>query len=162
MNLSNVKIIGGPLVLATDAQVDELEASLDVAFPKGYREYVTTLGEGVLGGTFVRVYPPWRIAKELQEWRERIAMYWFWDQGKSILTQERALESIIITDTLNGDELVFHPEEPAQLVVLPRHSEDIFEAGLNLLDAVEWMCSSGKLTKRFKARNFEPFDSRKA
>ena len=50
-----------PLVLATPADVTKAENELWITFPKGYREYVTILGEGVLGGSFVRDYPPWRI-----------------------------------------------------------------------------------------------------
>jgi hypothetical protein len=45
--------------------------------------------------------------------------------------------------------------------VLPRSSGEIFEVGPDLLDAVEWMCASGKLTRPFPERIFEPFDSRK-
>ena len=69
MNIDDVEIIGGPPVLATQADVDALEAKLWIRFPVGYREYVTRLGEGVLGGTMVRIYPPWRIEKDLSRWR---------------------------------------------------------------------------------------------
>jgi len=62
---------------------------------------------------------------------------------------------------MTGDELVFHPSRRDRLFVLPRESEKILEAGEDLLAAVEWMCSSGKLVEPFDERNFEPFDSRK-
>ena len=137
------------------------ETQLWLTFPRGYREYITTLGEGVLGGSFVRVYPPWRILRELSEWRERLREFWFWDKGRKVLPKERALEAVIVADTLNGDELVFHTGKPDHLFVLPHESEKIYEAGTDLLAAVDWMCDSGKLTKRFSERNFEPFDSRK-
>ena len=68
---------------------------------------------------------------------------------------------MIVGDTVNGDELIFHPGTPDRLFVLPVEKEQIFEAGSDLLAAVEWTCASGKLTKRFTERNFEPFDSRK-
>jgi hypothetical protein len=161
MDLKKIKIVGGPLVRATAAQVREAEDRLWVTFPAGYREYVTTLGKGVLGGSFVRVYPPWRVVRELPVWRDRVRKYWFWDKGRKLLPKERALECVIVADTVNGDELVFHPGRPDRLFVLPRHRETVFEAGANLLDAVEWMCASGKLTKRFPERAFEPFDTRK-
>lgn len=164
MKLSDVKIVGQPLVRAQPREVDELEARLWITFPAGYREYVTQLGEGVLGGTLVRIYPPWRIDGELAEWRQRIEKYWFWDAGKDLLPKARALECVIVGDTLNGDELIFHPRHPDRLFVLGGRSgdgdEQIFLAGADLLSAVEWMCGSGKLTRRFKERNFEPFDSR--
>lgn len=46
-------------------------------------------------------------------------------------------------------------------MVLPVDGSRVIPVGSDLLAAVDWMCSSGKLTRRFKARNFEPFDSRK-
>jgi predicted DNA-binding WGR domain protein len=162
LDLTKVKILGKPLIQATDQQVDALEKNLGVTLPQGYREYVKTLGEGILGGTLVRVYGPGTIAKKLNAWRKRIKQYWFWDQGSAVLTKQRALESVIIADTLQGDELLFHPEEPNRLFVLPRYKENIFVAGSTLLEAVEWMCGSGKLTRRFQEREFKPFESRQA
>ncbi len=76
MDLTNIKVVGGPLVLASVAEVRKAQVQLWITFPRGYQEYVTTLGEGVLGGSFVRVYPPWRIVNELSEWRDRIRKYW--------------------------------------------------------------------------------------
>jgi hypothetical protein len=161
MDLKSIHVVGGPMVRATTAEMADAESQLWITFPRGYREYVTTLGEGVLGGSFVRVYPPWRVLRELAPWRERVRKYWFWEKGRKLLPKERAIESVILGDTVGGDELVFHPGKPDRLFVLPRQRETIFEAGADLLTAVEWMCGSGKLTKRFTERDFEPFDSRK-
>jgi hypothetical protein len=160
LKISDINVLKRPLVLATPAEIDALESELWVAFPAGYKEYVTKIGEGVLG-TFVRIYPPWRIEKELGDWRRRISTYWFWEKSHDLLPKERALECIIIGDTVNGDELVFHPTRPTRLFVLPRDGEKALIAGSDPLEALEWMCSSGKLTKPFREREFEPFDSRK-
>jgi predicted DNA-binding WGR domain protein len=162
LDLKKVEIIGGPLIVATDKEVDALEMKLGVSLPQGYREYMKTLGEGVLGGTFVRVYGPGTIAKGLNSWRKRIKQYWFWDLSSAVLTKKRAVESVIIADSLQGDELLFHPEEPDRLLVLPRYKEIIFVAGSTMLEAVEWMCGSGKLTRRFHEREFKPFEARQA
>jgi hypothetical protein len=159
----NVTIVGGPLFLSSPAEVDAAEAQLGIRFPTGYREYVTRFGEGVLGGIYVRVYPPRRIlsgVNNLAEWRQRIGEYWFWDDGADVLTKAQALESVIIGDTCDGDELIVHPSNPERLYVLPRHSEGIHVAGDGLPAAIEWLCSSGELTEAFAERNFEPFDSR--
>jgi hypothetical protein len=159
----NVTVVGGPLVLSPPAEVDAAEAQLGIRFPSGYREYVTQFGEGVLGGSYVRIYPPRRIlsgTNNLAEWRQRIDHYWFWDGGSGVLTKEQALESVIIGDTAEGDELIVHPDNPERVCVLPRDSEDICVAGDGLPAAIEWLCSSGTLTEPFTERNFEPFDSR--
>ncbi len=74
----NVTVVGGPLVLSPSAEVDAAEAQLGTRFPTGYREYVTRFGEGVLGGSYIRIYPPRRIlsgANNLAEWRQRIDEY---------------------------------------------------------------------------------------
>lgn len=159
MRISDIQIVGKRQVRATPAEVEALESKLWITFPPGYREYVTRLGEGVLG-SLVRVHPPSRIERELSEWRRRIAKYWFWDAGRALLPQERALECVIIGDTVNGDELVFHPMRPSKLFVLPHESERVFEAGGDLLSAVDWMCGSGELAEPVNDRSFEPFDSR--
>ena len=112
-------------------------------------------GEGVLGGSFIRIYPPQRIVRDLAEWRARIAEYWFWDQGAAVLPKERALECIVFADTLNGDEMVFHPRVPDQVFILPRDSQDIFVIGPDLPAVIEWCCSSGVLTEPFDDRVFE-------
>jgi hypothetical protein len=160
LKLSDIRITKRPLVLAKPKEINALEANWWITFPKGYREYLTTLGEGVVSN-FIRIYSPWVIDKELVSWRQRIKKYWLWDAGHKLLPKDRALECVIVGDTTQGDELVFHPHRPDKLYVLPRHSEKIYQAGEDLLSAVDWMCNSGKLTRRFSERDFEPFDSRK-
>jgi len=54
----NITVTGSPLVLSTDAEVDQAQAVLGTRFPTGYREYVTQFGEGILGGVYVRIYRP--------------------------------------------------------------------------------------------------------
>ena len=159
MDFNRIKIIGSSCVLASDSEVKEAEAKLGVTFPIEYHEYITTLGEGNLG-CLVQVHPPWRIIAELDRWRDRIRQYWFWDEGAHVLTDEQAEESIVIANTLNGDELIFHPSQPERILVLPRNHDTIFEAGIGLFEAIAWVCGSGKLGEPFEPLEFEPFDSR--
>jgi len=154
------RIVGDKLSQSTNKEVDEAELQLGISFPSGYREYATMFGEGVLGGSYIRIYPPRRVLRELLEWRKRIDEYWFWDAGHKVLTKEEALQSIIVGDTLAGDELIVHPGSSERIFVLPRDLEEIFVAGDGLPAAVEWLCSSGTLCEPFTDRNFEPFSTR--
>jgi len=156
----NVTVVSRPLVLSTPAEVDAAETRIGTRFPSGYREYVTQLGEGVLAG-FIRIYPPRRILtgdNNVDEWRQRIERYWFWDAP----TKETALEAVVIGDTLEGDELIFHPANPDLIYVLPRQSEEIYEAGDGVRAAIEWVSTSGALTEPLLDRNFEPFNNSQA
>src|SRR4051812_24044802 len=108
LDLTKVKAAKQSLDSATAADVERLEKKLGVKLPAGYREFMTTLGDGLLSD-YVRVYPPKQISKELKEWRKRIKQYWFWDELPVLLKKDRAIESIVIADTIEGDEVVFHP-----------------------------------------------------
>jgi hypothetical protein len=159
LDLSAVEIRGGPLVLASQHEVDELEAALGVRLPDGYREYVTTLGEGSLN-VLVRVYPPWRVLSEREEHQALMAGFWGWDSGDIPFGQEEAMESIPVADTLDGDVIAFHPLEPNRLIILPRDDERLYARSQGLLEAINWICSGRVLRSFGPQRYFEPFDSR--
>jgi hypothetical protein len=159
LDLVSVDVRGRPLVLASHAEVDDLEARLKVRMPEGYREYVTTLGEGSLN-TLVRVLPPWRVLSDLEEHRGLMAGFWFWDSGNVAFGQEEAMASIAVADTLDGDVIVFHPSDPGHLIVLPRGGERLYARGPDLLETINWICSGRVLRSLGPSRYFEPFDSR--
>jgi hypothetical protein len=94
----NIRVIAGPLVLSSPADVDEAEAQLGFHFPSGYREYVTRFGYGFLED-FIRIIPPHHILygpRSTAEWRQLIGeLDWFWDDSGDILTKNhRSLISL--------------------------------------------------------------------
>lgn len=161
MNFDNYKIIPNyntsktDLFLADEEEILACEKTLNVTFDEDYKEYVLTYGSGILGGTYVRVYLPETIVLTLEEWKNRIKEYWFWDEGKEVLIKDEVLNSIRIGDTFDGDEIILLN---SQYYILPRNSEMIYKAGNTLEEAITWLCSSGILTEAFTEREFEPFD----
>jgi hypothetical protein len=153
--------IRGTIKPISISEVMDAERLLGTRFPGGYSEYVTTFGGGTLGGQFIRVYTPAEILRgsnSVDIWHARLAEYWFWEPGAHILSKQKALESIIIADTVNGDEICFHPSDLERIYVLPRDSESIFVAGRNLWETLEWLCSSGIIVGRFSERFFDPHE----
>jgi hypothetical protein len=162
LTLNDFQINAGPTFYNVASDVDDLERQLGCRLPTGYRDFIARFGEGLLAG-YLRVYPPHQILtgdNNVQAWRERIDEYWFWDAGRDVLTKGRALECVIVADTMDGDEVVAHPSEPDRLYVLPRHDEMIYTAGDGLLPAIEWLLASGVLTEPIEDRSFSPFDGR--
>jgi hypothetical protein len=128
MTLDDIHPVSPQRFYNDPAAVDAAEKQLGTRLPAGYRDFITCFGEGILG-VYVRVYPPHQILEGdngVTEWRKRIDEYWFWDEGKDVLTKEKALEFIIVADTMDGDEVVFHPSEPDRLYVLPRYEEGVY------------------------------------
>ncbi len=159
LDYDRVRLTAPPTHRATSEEVDAAERALGVTFPAGYREYVTRFGAGVLGGTLVRVYVPERIlhgANNVTEWRARIERFWFWDEGRDVLSRDEVRASVIIGDTLQGDELIVSPAHPGRIYVLPHDDERIYVAGEDLPAALEWLCGSGVITEPFAERTFEP------
>ena len=161
MNFDNYKVIPNyktnktNLFLASEEETLACEKTLNIAFDEDYKEYVLVYGSGILGGTYVRIFLPETIILTLQEWRNRITEYWFWDEGKEVLTKDQVLKSVRIGDTFDGDEIILYEGE---YFVLPRYSEMIYKAGNTLEETIIWLCSSGILTEAFPEREFEPFD----
>lgn len=147
------------LVTSTIEEINQCEQQLHFNFEEDYKTYIQQYGEGLLGGTYIRIYPPMRIIAEQEEWLKRITEYFFWEDGKEVLTKEQVQEAICIGDTFDGDEIIFYQE---QYYVLPRYEENIYLLGQNLYNAIEWLCNSGTLTEAFAERQFEPFNEAKS
>ena len=159
MNFNEIKT-EKPLAPITLEEIKSLEEELWIKLPAGYSEIISYLGEGVLAKT-IRIYPPHRIHKDLENWRQRIKKYWFWDGKPQLLPKERALEAIIIGDTLYGDEIVFHPNKPDKLFIVQSENDKIILAGNNLFTVVKYIQSLMEDEEdENSALTFEPFDSR--
>lgn len=161
MNFEKYKVIPNyktnttKLILPNKNDISECEKTFKISFEDDYKEYILKYGEGVLGGTYIRVYLPKRIMQTNDDWVKRISEYWFWDAGKEVMTKEEALKSVRIGDTFDGDEILFYRNE---YYILPRHSDKIYHTGETLEKTIEWLCSSGILTEAFTEREFEPFN----
>ena len=113
----------------------------------------------------IRVFPPYQILEGdlgIDAWRGRIKEYWFWDTAESVLPQTRALECVLIADTTDGDELVFHPDQPNRIYVLPRYDETSYIAGDGLWPAIQWLLTSGVLFDEVEDHSSQPFDGQAA
>lgn len=151
-----VYLVSRNLETATAEDVARAEEQLGCAFPPGYRKYVTTLGLGTYTG-LIEIFMPEKIVGELPEWRQRLEEYYFWDEGADVLAKDEVLRCVILGHTLNGDELMFHPERPDVIYVLPRDDERIHPAGATLDEAIEWLCTSRVLTD--EVLDFRYFES---
>ncbi len=147
------------LNLPQPTSIKDCEDALSFTFESGYVDFITKYGEGILGGTYIRIYLPTKIAEGHNDWLSRISEYYFWDEGKDILTKEQVQQAVCIGDTFDGDEIIYLQNN---YYILPRHEETIFKTGETLAETIEWLCSADVLTESFDERNFEPFNEHNA
>lgn len=159
MAFTQVYLVSDVLETVADSEVKAAEAKLNTTFPAGYTEYVTTLGRGTYSG-YVRVYLPDQILSEHSKVQARWKEHYFWDQGDTDMDRQRVLESMILGDTTAGDELIFHPQRPNAIYVLPHEEEEVYQAGANLEAAIDWLCHSGTLTEPLSFEYFESWKDR--
>jgi hypothetical protein len=147
------------LTLATAEEVDFLEATLNLTFPEGYKEYVTTFGKGSYYGIeAIRVDMPSAILSKYREYQQRLDEYWFWEDGEELLPKERAVECIRIADTDGGNEIIFHPSNSKELFLLPHDEEVIYKIGTNLYEAIDWLCNDWSFdTKKERSINVQRY-----
>jgi len=153
------------LTLATSDEVTAVEAELNLAFPRGYKEFVTTLGKGEYCGhnTAIRVEMPSEILSGYKKHRQFLDEYWFWEEGEDLLPKAKAIESIQICEDDVGDVVIFHPSNPNELFALPHEDDYSHRIGRDLYEALDWLVAEGSRAaggteESLKRRMFVPHD----
>ncbi|BDI29081.1 hypothetical protein CCAX7_11320 [Capsulimonas corticalis] len=127
---ADVYRVSEKLTLASEADVLAAQQQLGCAFPDGYAEYVTTLGEGELCN-LLYVFSPSQILKDRAAMQKMlIDSAHFWNSDAQTLQN-----MIVFAYTTNGDYLVFDPEAADRVCILPRHSSEIKQIDGGLMSA---------------------------
>ena len=78
---------------------------------------------------YLRVYLPEQIMKERSELAGTHSRdIGFGTRARTLLTKEQVLQSIVVADTWDGDEIIWFE---GRYYVLPREEEKIYEFGRN-------------------------------
>src|SRR5262249_10537917 len=141
--LGRYYLVFDDLKTVTPAEVAGSAARLGLTFPDGYAEYMAELGAGILSD-YIRIWLPRQVEDALPDHRRFWADHFFWD-ADGPLTPAGTCETVMLGDTIDGDTLVFHPDRPDDLFVLPRHDDQIYRIGPGLDTAIDWLCDSGVL-----------------
>jgi hypothetical protein len=154
MRRDNVFVVSDKLSLATADQIRAAEHALGTRFPAGYREYVTTLGAGSLNGR-ARVVPPSEIVDQTIEFRDRMHFLYrdatagydpfeLFKTGLDLLPPARLLQCILVIDAGDGHEIIYHPDTPDALFLLPHDQEGIYRVGSTIEEALTAFLSNDR------------------
>lgn len=147
MNTSDVLIISKRIQPVSLNEINQIEESLGVRLPTGYREFITTFGEGIYCDLFC-IFPPQKILNEYEgrrrTWREYAQLFFYQDREQP-LEEAKLYDSIILGETIDGDQMVYYPLEPDRLYMLPRHSDVITMVSSDFSDLHIWDCHYPRL-----------------
>lgn len=146
-------LVKDELTPRTEAEVDAAEDALGMRLPDGYREFVTTLGDGEVSG-LLRVCPPDDLLRQQRFLANVLHSAWFYTEPNETMTRAYAMESVMVADTSEGDMVIFHPST-RQLHVLPRNDTRTHAVGPDLWALVDWFQDSGVLVNPHPFRYFE-------
>jgi len=180
MNFADLYLVSDKLRHIEQGLVDKLEGRLGFPLPAGYADFVTTLGIGTYCG-LLRVYEPQRILDELEkECNRRDESYrgsaaplvwtghefeswdeqYFWEAGLEVLSKEQILSSILFADTIDGDNIIFNPDIPDRLFVLPRDDDSIYWVPESFKNPLLWRSQKGIVRRPPEFRYFESWRDR--
>ncbi len=146
-------LVKDELRLWTDADIDAAEESLDRRLPPGYRELMTTLGDGTFCDD-LRLFAPTDLASKQAFFRTVVEHSWFFDGPDEELTPAYALASMSFAESLQGDQIIFHAGT-GRIHVLPRDGDRTDVAGSDLPEVVAWWLDSGVMLRPRPFRFFE-------
>lgn len=130
---------------------------LAAPLPLGYREYMTTLGEGTYCD-FVRVLTPANIRETRDNRRESVREHYgqFWGESENDLGLEEAEAGVFFANTIDGDEIYYLPTQE-RLFALPRHADVLFWLEAGFMEPLDWTTPSGReYVTQPPFRYFEP------
>lgn len=153
------------LTLATLEDIEFVETMLNLTFPNGYKEFVTTFGIGTYCGhnTAIRVDMPKEILFDYKKHQQFLNEYWFWEASEDVISKEKAIEYIKICDDDVGDVVIFHPTNPNELFVLPHDDDFSYKIGKDLYEVFDWLVAEGSKAaggneESWKRRMFVPYN----
>jgi hypothetical protein len=133
----DVYLINDRLSLASERDVENAQRDMCINFPKGYREFVMTLGAGVYCGT-IYIALPVGVVRSTPENRETLRKHYYWEDAKDVLSKRQVLEAICLGRSDCGDTFVYRQLPPSGIFVLDDCGE-IHQAGSDLYKALDWL-----------------------
>jgi hypothetical protein len=159
MPFADVYLVTNKLQTISQEQLALLQKTLGFPLPVGYAEFMATLGIGDYCG-LLRVYEPDAIPEENRQTQALWQEYFSWEDGRDVLPREEVARCVVFANTIDGDNLLFHPRIPDRLFVLPRHDDTIYWVPECFLNPLEWYDQSGLVTPAPAFKTFESYCDR--
>ncbi|MEO0563595.1 MAG: SMI1/KNR4 family protein [Chloroflexota bacterium] len=145
MDTSKLIVIGKYYEPVSREAIAEVEDELGMALPSGYTDLIQAYGIGRYCNVF-EINSLYEIYRDFMlkptSWRD------YYDTGgydneeiaasKQIISPEALQESIAIAHSIDGDMVIYNPQTPHQIYVLPRHNYVVLKLSASMDDLHLW------------------------
>lgn len=140
MTLTDMYIIG-QIVPISDEVFFDIEKAVNYSLPSDYKEFMRQYGYGNLNGLLLFETPDEGFVKN--NFGDYLDL-WEWDKP----LQDKALQSVMVAKTIDGDVIVAIHDEKSPYLLLPRHSEypKLFAC---FQEVIEWYVQEYQLKKLY-------------
>ncbi len=152
----DIYLVNDDVELIEPEVIDELEVSIGCRLPRGYREILTKLGVGTYCD-LINLITPKDVIDRTAKQRELWGAYYDWERGGHILSLDRAKNAYLIAQSIDGDDILLHPEDSSRLFVLPRHNDTVYWLDSDFSDPLAWQSEDGPVNQPPPFRYFEPY-----
>lgn len=138
------------------------EVTLHTHFPSGYRDFMLSVGSGYLNDR-ARVLPPDEIVDKTAEYREILDFLYgdegdgdpfdLFEAGLDLLPPDRLMRCILLVNAGDGHQIIYHPDVPDKIFLLPHDHDRIYRIGQTLQEALTWFLASERYTHPVQALN---------
>lgn len=148
--LEDIYVVNKPQPIE-QADLAQLARVMGNNLPKGYEDFLGNLGVGYVNN-WLRIYHPSEIMDNYVDFQQRLEEFYLWEEEP--IPKERAIASIFLADTMNGDELYFYPLDQ-DFHILPRNLDVGIKMLGDFLEVIRWICLSGELIEATDKLYFE-------
>lgn len=132
-------VTSGTLKPVSPEECALLSEKISTQMPHGYQDFICRYGSGILAD-YLQIHTPEQILcgpTSLESWYKDLAEDgWNWDEEE--IDDSSVEEWIFFAHLSDGGALIFHPDEPDRIILLPTDSlviKEISTSGLN--EAIE-------------------------
>lgn len=127
-----------------EAEIVALEKDIGTALPASFRNFLLEIG-GCWYCSVITTYVPWVIRERIGFFDYNVEHKFYPWQNPDVLPLEKLVNCICIAGTLDGDSIVFLPDDLNKYFILPRHKETVYSFNGSYESLIEWIVYGGQL-----------------
>lgn len=158
MSFDDVYLVTKKLDLVFQRDREQLEQQLGLPLRADHSTFFSTLGSGIFCD-FIRVFSPKEILDEIIVARQKWKGFPSWDSILEALSSAKLETSILVAESVEGDQIIYCPSHD-KLLVLPRGDSNYYWLPEGFRDLMYWVSPNSTITTPTRFQYFQSWIDR--